>query len=376
MRVAEIVIVPPHLADGGFRAFVIAEARPEELLQLCKHLRRHIVAAAGGKLFHQTGDQAVIAGEQVQQALEIAGHEDIHRRRDGLIERAPAVIVPGAQEVGQDVVGVGRANEPADRQSHFFGKVAGENIAEVAGRHDVVHLVAGVDAPGADEVGVGAEIINDLRGKTADIDRVCGRKAHAAAVKKLFVPDCGKYPFHARLRIVKVSPDRAHADVASLLRGHLRFLHGAHAAVGIKDDDLRAGHVAKALHRRLAGVAGGRGENEDLVGKAALASRSRHQARQHGQRHILKGTRGTAEQLQHGVLPDGSAGGKVVGFKLIGVAGADELRHLLLRIVRQQRGQNNRRHRKRVQSENVRVVELNVPERRHGVKTAVGCKTV
>ena len=80
MRVAEIVIVPPHLADGGFRAFVIAEARPEELLQLCKHLRRHIVAAAGGKLFHQTGDQAVIAGEQVQQALEIAGNENIHGR--------------------------------------------------------------------------------------------------------------------------------------------------------------------------------------------------------------------------------------------------------------------------------------------------------
>ena len=98
--------------------------------------------------------------------------------------------------------------------------------------------------------------------------------------------------------------------------------------MGVEDDDLRARHIAEALHRRLAGVAGRGGQDHDLVVHTELFFRRGHQARQHRERHILKSARRPAEKLEDEVLTDGDGRGQVVGLKLAGIAVVDEFCHL------------------------------------------------
>ena len=322
------MVALPDLADGGFRTLVVAEACPEELVQLFEHVRGHLVLTVFAELLHQIRDELVVAGEEIEQALQITGDENVHRGGHCLVEGAAAVIAARAQEVGQHIVGVGRAHELADGKAHLPGKVAREDIAEVAGRHDVVDLVSRLDAARLHEVGVRSIIIDDLRGEAADVDGVGRGQANALTLEQLILADGGEDFLHAGLRIVEVAAYRAHADVFARLRRHLRLLHGAHAAVGVEDDDLRARHIAEALHRRLAGVAGRGGQDHDLVVHTELFFRRGHQARQHRERHILKSARRPAEKLEDEVLTDGDGRGQVVGLKLAGIAVVDEFCHL------------------------------------------------
>ena len=130
---------------------------------------------------------------------------------------------------------------------------------------------------------------------------------------------------------------RGDTGIVAALRDHLRLLHGGHAAVRVKDDDLRARDVAEALHRGLAGVARGRGEDQNFIVHAALLLCRRHQVRQHRERHILEGARGAAEQLEHRVLTDRNGGCQVLGLEFAGVCGMDKLLHLRVCEVGQQR---------------------------------------
>ncbi len=99
-------------------------------------------------------------------------------------------------------------------------------------------------------------------------------------------------------RVVEVAAHGAYAHVRALLRGHLRLLHGGHAPVRVKDDDARAGHVVEALERGLAGVAGGGGQDDDLIVDAADRLGRGNQARQQAQRDVLERARRAAEELE------------------------------------------------------------------------------
>ena len=200
VRVAEVVVILPDLADGDLRALIVAEACPEELVQLFKHLGRHLVLTVFAELLHQIRDELVVAGEEIEQALQVTGDENVHRGGHCLVEGAAAVIAARAQEVGQHIVGVGRAHELADGKAHLLGKVAREDIAEVAGRHDVVDLVARLDAARLHEVGVRSIIIDDLRGEAANVDGVGRGQANALALEQLILADGGENFLHAGLR--------------------------------------------------------------------------------------------------------------------------------------------------------------------------------
>ena len=95
----------------------------------------------------------------------------------------------------------------------------------------------------------------------------------------------------------------------------MQLLHVRNAAVGIEHKNFRAVHVAEALKRGLARIAGRRNEDADSLLLAGLLERSRQQIRQHLQRHILKRARRTMpEFLNIGVfrqLYDGRSGGCV-----------------------------------------------------------------
>ena len=52
----------------------------------------------------------------------------------GIARRARRVAA-GLQAAIEDVVGVGGDHQPLDRQAHGLGVIAGEDVAEIAGRH-------------------------------------------------------------------------------------------------------------------------------------------------------------------------------------------------------------------------------------------------
>ena len=72
-------------------------------------------------------------------------------------------IRAGGEEVRQDVVLVGRADQLAHRQTHLLGIIARKDVAEVAGGDAEVHFVAKGDLSGLEQLGIGREVVDDLR---------------------------------------------------------------------------------------------------------------------------------------------------------------------------------------------------------------------
>ena len=70
----------------------------------------------------------------------------------------------------------------------------------------------------------------------------------------------------------------AHVRPRSVEHRQLRFLGRAHAAIGIQDDDARAGNLVKRVRDGAAGVARRRRQNGDrLVGLVQRRHQPRHQ---------------------------------------------------------------------------------------------------
>ena len=60
-----------------------------------------------------------IAGQMVEQPLQIAGNQDIHRRGNGFEELTIPIVIPGEQKIRQHVVLIGGADQPSDRKPHL-----------------------------------------------------------------------------------------------------------------------------------------------------------------------------------------------------------------------------------------------------------------
>ena len=283
-------------------------------------------------------------GEQEQQPLQIAGHQDVHGRRDRLKKGSISIIDAGGKEVGQDVVGVGSAHQLAYGKTQALGKVPGQDVPKVARGNHEIHGIAQSDPAFPDQVPIGPEVIDHLGCQPADVDGVGGGEAHALSLKQPLLLHRGKDALDAGLSVVEVSPHRADADVVPVLGGHLGLLHGADPAVGVEDHDLGAGHVPKARHGSLAGVAAGGRQDQDIVAHAALFSGGGHEHRQHGQSYVLEGAGGSAEQLQNGIVPHGHRGRQFVGLELARIGPADQIVHLRFRKGRQQGRQYLHRH--------------------------------
>ena len=216
----------------------------------------------------------------VEQALEVARDQDVHRRRDRLEEVALAVVDARAQEVRQDVVGVRSADELVHRQAHALRVEAREDVAEVARRHGEVDGLARLDRAGREEVGVGAEVVDDLRHEAAPVDGVGRREADALLGERFIECLVAEDLLDAALCVVKVARDGRDVDVLPLLREHLQLLDAADAALRVEDHDADLRHIAEALERCLARVTRGRDENQHLILLARLLERRAHELRQ------------------------------------------------------------------------------------------------
>lgn len=140
------------------------------------------------------GRAGELVGEEPEQPLEVRGHQDVHCGAQGLahavLVRLDAVlrqaalglapvhgvllVVPAAPEAVEDVVLVGRDDELINREAHALGEVAGEDVAEVAGRDDEADLVGGVVGGALLEGEVGFEVVGCLGQDAGPVDGVDG----------------------------------------------------------------------------------------------------------------------------------------------------------------------------------------------------------
>ena len=84
----------------------------------------------------------------------------------------------------------------------------------------------------------------------------------------------------------------------------------------------------KALQGGLAGIAGGSGEDHDLVAQAGLLPAGGDQLGQHGQRHVFERGGGTVEQLQHMILTHLDQRRQIIGVEFPGVCLFDQTPHV------------------------------------------------
>ena len=331
-------MVAPGVANLLARLDIVAEAAGKRRLDLRLKRVGNRVAPLLAQLLHIARNLRVAAAEGIEQTLQIARYENVHRRGRRRVERAFLIIGTRADEVREHVVRVRRTDELTHRQAHLLGIPAGENIAEVAGRHDEVEFVTHGNHAAGDGIAVCREIVDNLRQQAAPVDGV-GRGQEPAALrelgsKRLVAEDL----LDAGLRVIKVAAHGADRDVIARLRDHLQALDLRHTAVGIEHEDLRARHVGKALQGRLAGVARGGDEDAHLPLLAALFQARREQVRQDLQRHVLERARRPVPELEKrgGVVePVHRRNGRVV--KLAAVGRGSEARKLGVRKLAQKR---------------------------------------
>ena len=334
MRIAQIAVLFINTADDFGGSGIVAAGGPELRLNLFQQLGGDGVNALGGQLLHKPGYQLRVPAEQVQQPLQVGGHQNVHGGGGGLEQGTAAVIGAGADEIREHIVGIGGADEGAHRQTQPLCQVSRQNVAKVAGRNGEVHLIAQTDFSRIQQIPVGAEIVHDLGSQPADVDGVGTGQSHGQVTSLAG----GEDVLHPGLGIVEVAPDGADGNVLAFLGHHLCPLNLGYAAVGIEHADTDAGHIPEAFQSGLAGVAGGGGENQDVLFLTLDGLGGGEQLGQHGKRHVLKGGGGPPEQLQHGETAHWHGGSQVFRLEFSGVGPAHQLRHI--GDIRQQSGEN------------------------------------
>ena len=199
----------------------------------------------------------------------------------------PERLVDAAGErARENVVLVGGDDQPLDRQPHPLGVIAGENVAEIAGRHRERDV-----AIGRAERDRGGEIIDDLREDARPVDRVDAGEREFVAEGEIV-----EQRLHDVLAIVERAFDRDRVHARLVDRRHLPALHVGDAPVRIEDEDVGPRAAAEGLDRRRAGVARGRADD----GRAPTAPRQRmvHQAPQPLHGEVLERQRRAVEQFE------------------------------------------------------------------------------
>ena len=191
----------------------------------------------------------------IEQALEVGGDKYIHRRGNSCIELSVPVVNARVDEIGEDVVAVGGADELVYGNAHQFRVVCGKDIAEVARGDNDVYFLAELYFLVLDELRIGGNIVNDLRRKSAPVDGVRAGKQNVVLREPVGDLLVGEYLLYAVLTVVKVALDSADVNVIALLRGHLALLHTGHAVLGVENAYRGAVNVLEAFESRLAGVA-------------------------------------------------------------------------------------------------------------------------
>ena len=143
------------------------------------------------------------------------------------------------------------------------------------------------------------------------------------------------------LGVIEVAFHGGHLHVGAGLRGHLQLLDLGDLAFRVEDGDGGARGVREAGQRGLAGVAGGGGENHDLLVRVAVGWRGvRHETRQNLQGHILECGGWTVEQFEHVIVTQRLQWSDTLVGPLLAIGIGDAPAQFLGGEVRQQRAQH------------------------------------
>ena len=286
VRIAQVVVLLIAGTDLPCHFFLTAPAAGEVLLNGSQRLRTHSIAAGLGKALHQARHLGITAGDMVQKALEVRGHQNVHAGRGGLEELPLCGVGAGGEEIGQHVVLIGSADQLAHGQAHALCIVACQNVAEVAGRYAEVHFIAEGDPARLEQLGIGGKVIDDLRHQTAPVDGVGAGQADVPLGKLCCNGSVTKDLLHTGLCIIKVAAHSVHCHVGTLLRCHLQALDLAGTARGIEHCDLHARDIMVAVQSCLAGIAAGRHKDQGLF-RAAQILFGFHQKLRHQLQSII-----------------------------------------------------------------------------------------
>ena len=322
MRIDHIVVLLADLTDHLLGTGIITAIAGKQLLQLLLDLVANLILALLGKLSHIGTNFFVILSQRHQQTLQVAGNQDVHGRRTGVIKSTVAVIFSGTDEISQDVIAVGCTDKLVERHTHLTGVESGQNIAEVAGGNANIHRFPGLHTLITQQVTVGGNVVDDLRQHTTPVNGVCRRQEVAALCQLLTQLFIGEQPLDTGLGIVKVSVHRANTHVVTLLGEHLQLLNGRNAILRIEHQDTGAIHILEAFQRTLSGITGSGNQNADGLLLLGLYQGRGQQMGQHLQSHVLKGAGRAMPQLQtEGILIQGvnrSHSGRIKLFRAIG----------------------------------------------------------
>ena len=128
--------------------------------------------------------------------------------------------------------------------------------------------------------------------------------------------------------------------ILTLLGHHLLLLYGADAVLRVEYHNSGTRHIGEACHSCLAGIAGGSGQDHDLIFHLILLRGNGHQMGQDGERHILERDGGTMEQLQEISAVRLHKRRDLRRIKLLVVSAVDAVLQLLLCKIRQELAHN------------------------------------
>ena len=298
MGVAQVAVLLKAVADLFGSLLVVGTATSKAFLNGRQRLSIHRVMALCGQVLHPAGNLLGAAGHMVEKAFQVAGDQDVHGGRSRLVELPAGIVGAGADEVGEDVVFIGGADQPPHRQAHTLGVVACQNVAEVAGGNAEVHRFAPSYGALFRQAEIGVEVIDDLRHQSAPVDGVCTGQADAPLFQGRRHVGIGKDLLDAGLGIVKVAVHRIDMDVIALLGGHLQVLDLTGSGIGIEHRDLDAFQACITRQSRLAGIPRGCHQNPGSLGAVQVLLALKQQLGHQLQSVVLEGAGGTVPQLQ------------------------------------------------------------------------------
>ena len=237
----------------------------------------------------------------VHQALQVAGHQNIHGRGGSQHKFSPSVIGARAQKIIEHSVLIGSTDQLPYGQPHLFGVVSRQNVPEISRGHHHIYGLSLCDPALPEQLPIGMDIVDNLGHQPADIDGVCRRETQTCRLHLPAQLPVRKYLLHPCLSIVKISVNAHHQGILPLLRHHLSLLDGTDPGLRVKHYDLRALHPGKSCQGRLSRVTGCGGEDDNLFLALVFPGRRQHQVGQNGQGHVLERDGGAMEQLQ---IPD------------------------------------------------------------------------
>ena len=300
MRIHQVMLIMPALPDLRLQRNLIRISAGIHRLKPVEHLLINLILLLLCQFPHKRGRLLrIIPRQGKDQALQIGGNQDIHGRRSSLVEGTMRNIIDARlNEIRQNIIGVAGTDQPANRQARTPCIVGGQNIPEVAGGDTEIHFLTGPDLAIPDQIGIGGEIIDDLRNQTAEIDGVRRGQNPSLLIHRPDKFAASKYAFYAALGIIKVSLDGDHVRIPSARRHHLQALGLADTIFRIEHGTPCPRNIQKTFQCRFPGIPAGGNQNKDFPFLPVLSRTECEEMRQKLKGHILECQRGAVPELQ------------------------------------------------------------------------------